>query len=623
MFIFLSNFITKINTNKIIYKYFLALLLSVFIFICVLCRPTTSFAWYSNPYPNPGGTLDCTYNAWIKDNIYHFKIVSGGGKIKWLQALNIVGQANWSFPLIVNWPWPEGSWPEGYIKDPNTDAETFTEYSPNDSFAFQDGGPGAWSMQIIPDGEYHVPFTGNLNISDLSISFWTIDNLWSKPCEFVTSTPTPTSTPIPTLTPTPTPTPSPTPQPVNKIVFAPGITASWNVDALINCKTNPTGDWILAPYAESVYNPILQSFKNNGWGLLEFYYDWRKIPLDIAYKLESFISSKTKIDEKVNFVGHSMGGLVGKDYLDNTYGNKLNSFLSIGTPYRGSALSYAPWEGAETWSNNLFEKIAVTLYLKHCGGLSSNGLEIVHSEIPSLQSLLPVEPYLQYKNNSTTYLPNDENNRNNWFFNTNSDFSGVRSGNIAGTGFETLKIIQTKTPNKKDYNRGLWVDGSPAGKITSLKGDGTVLVDSALMGTADENILVNQSHRDLVSSQEGIDAIMSFFGMPKGYAELNFNNELEKPNSALILIGYPATFSVIDKNGNIKSDKQGMVAIMNPETGNYKLNIFSRSNETVFIIAQYLPNGDLKYKEYKFKGIGPKFKNINFNSESPQEDILK
>ncbi len=615
MFINLSNFITKIGTNKINTKYYFSLLISTICFIYVLFNPKNAFGWYSNPYPNPGGTIDCTYNAWITDNTYNFKIISGGGKIKWLQAINASGNTGWNFPLIINWPWPEGSWPEDYIKDQNTDAETFSEYTLNDSFAFQDGGPGTWSMQVIPDGIYHIPFKGVLSVNDLSVSFWTIDNLWSKPCllEPINTSPQPT----------PTPTPLPTPLPINKIVFAPGITASWNVDAFVNCKTTPTGDWILAPYAEGVYKPLLESFENNGWKLLEFYYDWRKRPQETAYILEAFIEDKTKLNEKVNFMGHSMGGLVGKSYLDNTNGNKLNSFLSVGTPYKGSALAYPLWEGAETWSNNLLEKIATTLYLKHCGGLFSNSLELVRNDIPSLQSLLPVEPFLQNRINSIPYLPVNTDNRNNWFADMRTDFSGVRSGNIAGTGIETVRIIQTKNPNKKDQNNGLWVDGSPTGKITNFDGDGTVLANSAIMENVNEKITINQTHRGLVNSNEGIEEIMNFFGTPDDQTELNSDTAIDEQNSALILIGHPATFSVIDKDGKVKNDKQGMVAIMNPKTGNYKLNMISKSNETTFIIAQFLPNGNLKYKEYKLKGVGPKFKNINFSYENPQEDILK
>lgn len=413
------------------------------------------------------------------------------------------------------------------------------------------------------------------------------------------------------------------PVPLTKTVFAPGITASWNTDALVNCNTYPTGEWVLAPYAEDVYNPILQAIKESGWELLPFYYDWRKDPRETSNKLAQFIEDQTDPGEKVNYVGHSMGGMVGKNYLDSTQDEKIASFLSVGTPYKGSALAYPPWEGAETWSNNLVEKIGVTLYLKHCSDKWSNNLDMVHSEIPSLQSLLPVDPYLLSKKDSTPKLSEKVENRNNWFNNINQGFAGIRSGNIAGTGIETTEIIQTKDPNKKDEANGLWADGVPAGKITSFDGDGTVLKDSAILDSADDKIIVEQtSHRGLVNSVEGMGKILGFLGFPENPAIDSLTASTETPRSALVIIGYPANFVIMDIKGNTKQDKDGMIAFMNPKSGSYKVKLLSKSNDTLFIVAQFLPNGEVKYKEYNFKGIGPKIKTLKFDSESPQEDIL-
>lgn len=603
------------------------------LFLSILIFPTTAKA--------------CTYESTLSGNHIDFKITTDVDNLHFIQVMHKNDEPSAPYK-ITSLQGPEGlPWVE--CRDLE---QTYSGYSMVIQNRKQNADAAYWVSWIdgthfrpIPSGVYGIDFTGTLNYSNISIEYGTIDefgnpNTVGEPWTFCTRTgevgfptispsltpsatpsPTPTSTPTPSPIPTATSTiePSPTVPPVNKVIFAPGITASWNVDALMNCNSNPVGRWILAPYAESVYNPLLQAFKQNGWKLLEFYYDWRKNPIYTSRILSEFIEEETDPNEKVNFVGHSMGGLIGKSYLDETRGQKLSSFLSVGTPYKGSALSYPPWEGAETWSNNLFEKIAITLYLKHCGGLFSNGLEMVREEIPSLQSLLPVDSYLQSKKESVPRLPINNNNQNNWFNNTRYDFSNVRSGNIAGIGTETLKIIQTKIPNKKDLNNGLWVDGAPAGKIVDLNGDGTVLKESAIMESADEKIIINQTHRGLVSSEEGIRKILNFLGTPTNPTSSIFDNQ---PNSALILIGNPATFSLVDEKGNHYIDKQGMIAVMNPKSGNYKLNLISRSNETTFIIAHFLQNGNVKYKEYKFKGYGLKFKNINFNSENPQDDIL-
>ena len=77
-----------------------------------------------------------------------------------------------------------------------------------------------------------------------------------------------------------------------------------------------------------------------------------------------------------------------------------------------------------------------------------------------------------------------------------------------------------------------------------------------------------------------------------------------------------------DQDGNTKKDKDGMVAFTNPKQGSYKLKLLPKSNNSLLIVAQFLPNGEVKYKEYNLKGLGPKFKTLKFDPQNPQEDIL-
>jgi hypothetical protein len=65
-----------------------------------------------------------------------------------------------------------------------------------------------------------------------------------------------------------------------------------------------------------------------------------------------------------------------------------------------------------------------------------------------------------------------------------------------------------------------------------------------------------------------------------------------------------------------------MIAIMDPEDGNYQLQINPSSQNTTFIIGQFLANGQTEYKEYKFKGTDQEPKVIEFDSKHPQENIL-
>lgn len=447
----------------------------------------------------------------------------------------------------------------------------------------------------------------------------------TSPIPTATSSPTPTPTESPTSSPSPspTPTPTPTPIPVTKVFFIPGLGASWNANAFANCQFDPDpSHWSLASYAESIYNPILQAISQSGWNLYPFYYDWRAQVVSNTGALTDLINQDSQAGEKVNLVGHSMGGLLGREYLESAAGEKLNSLLTVGTPHGGSALAYPAWAGGEVWNDNFLAKTAITLYLKHCGGLFSNDRLTVQNQVPSVQNLLPTESYLQKVKSNLTYLPTHTINQNNLLFTPFTNPWGTRIGTISGTGFSTLNIIQTKDASQKDMDSGNWLDGKPNGKLYSSDGDGTVLSSSAILPDANYQATLNQNHTGLVNSVDGMTEILTFLGnSPTSLNSLNAQTSIE-PNSALILIGYPANFWVTDNSGDTKYDKDGMVSFINPKAGSYKLNLLPKSGKTLFIVAQFLPNGQTLYKEYNFSNFLPKFKTIKFDRENPKEDIL-
>lgn len=414
--------------------------------------------------------------------------------------------------------------------------------------------------------------------------------------------------------------PTPTPIPVKKVVFIPGLGASWNADAILNCKNdNYQGGWDLASYATDIYTPILTALGASDWEVKPFYYDWRKQVPENASLLTNFVdASGLAENEKINMVGHSMGGLLGNEYLKGTNGNKLQSLLTLGTPFKGSALAYPPWAGGDIWNDNFLAKIALTIYLKHCGGLFTNDRLTIQNNVPSVQNLLPTEPYLQKIKTTTTYLPSHPINQNNLLNNSFPNPWGVRLGTIAGTGFSTLSIIQTKDPSAKDITSGNWLDGKPNGKLYATEGDGTVLTSSTLLPSASTSSTLNQTHTGLVASSDGIAAILEFLGTS---LSVQYSGYVE-PNSALVIIGYPGNFWISDADGNTHKDNNGMASIINPKSGSYKLNIIPQSNSTLLIVAQFLPNGQTLYKEYRLDGYGPKFKTLKFDPQNPQEDIV-
>ncbi len=388
--------------------------------------------------------------------------------------------------------------------------------------------------------------------------------------------------------------------PVTKVVFVPGFGASWNVDAFINCKNSGySGGWTLAPYAKNVYQNFLTQMPLSGWNIIPFYYDWRQNVRDNSPKLKDKINSTIADSEKVDIVGHSMGGLVGRDYIETEEGGKASKLYMVGTPNRGSTLAYPLYANGEVWTDDLVEKIGSTLFIKHC-------------EIPkSVQNVLPTYNYLRdYKTKLLIETYNMKAVNNYLPTSFASPFWNVKVGTLAGTAQLTLKIINIIKDPK-------WPDGRPVSKENVMEGDGTVLTESVQIPDASSNDVINQTHSGLIGTTEGINKILAFLGSP-GVNDPPF----VEPKSALILIGYPGTFTLTDHNGNILNSENGMIALINPVSEDYQLQITPSSSKTNFIVGQFLPNSQTLYKEYKFTDVIIEPKIIKFDPRHPKTNIL-
>lgn len=417
---------------------------------------------------------------------------------------------------------------------------------------------------------------------------------------------------------------SPPTVPTSKVILTPGMGASWNPDALLNCKVdNYEGDWTLASFAEDIYNPLLSTLNETEFETFPFYYDWRKEIPENGSEIASFINQKTEDNEKTHFIGHSMGGLVGGAYIQSEgENNKLDKYLSIGSPHKGSAFAYPAWSGGKIWQDNFLAKIATSLLINRCKkvheGLETNR-EVVQNIFPSTQNLLPFEQNYLKDKKTNEYIPIGGMNATNNWLPAPSSFFDVMVGTLSGTGFDTLVEIPTRDGNKRDAKLGNWIDGKPAGKIYSSEGDGTVLSSSSRLELEGvDNRQLNQTHSDLVSSPEGVSEIFDFLGITPVPV---VPNPVE-PKSALIVAGYPANFTVTDPEGKIKKDKNSLVSFINPKKGSYKITLLPESDNTLLMIGQILKNGKVKWKEYNLNGKMPKFGSVKFNPQELNENPL-
>ena len=440
-------------------------------------------------------------------------------------------------------------------------------------------------------------------------------------CEAIT--PTPTNTPSPTPSATPTPSPTPTPIPVTKVVVIPGLGGSWNEDAIMNCKTEGyEGGWSLASYAADIYNPLLTELANAGWTTIPYYYDWRKQVPTHTTALADMINGNVADRERVDLVGHSMGGLVGRAYLEaQAEANKLDKLLTVGSPHKGTVFAYPPYSGGEIWEDNLRNKIAMTIALRRCDTRRLNNRETIRRVIPSVQNLLPVFNYLKDFRSGTVKPVTEMDAQNNWLPTTGFTprFYGVTVGTLSGTGFKTLHELMVKPPSRLDTRRGDWLDGKPLLRRTTTDGDGTVLVTSSEVDGA-TTLQIPQSHTGLVASSQGINEILNFLGA--GAGAISATSYIE-PTSALVIIGYPADVWLTDPTGDMVKDKESLITILNPRAGSYTLRFSPKGEKATLIIAQFLENGKILWKEYPQSAKLPQVSTLRFDPINPLEDLLQ
>ncbi|MDO8488317.1 MAG: alpha/beta fold hydrolase, partial [bacterium] len=394
--------------------------------------------------------------------------------------------------------------------------------------------------------------------------------------------------------PTPTPTPTPTDTPVARVFVIPGMGASWNADAMLNCKDEGyAGNWELAPYAEDIYNPLLQALNRSGHGVTPYYYDWRKDVRSHVPTLESLIQSQSS---NSYLVGHSMGGLLGRAYLEVMRENShLDKLLTVASPHQGAVTAYPAWSAGKIWEGNLVSRIALSIILNRCG---SNTHEAIVNHVPAVQNLLPTFDYLYHKKDGQ-FLTVDTMVAQNNFSPTNLSvpFWGVNLGTLSGHGKETLYRLDIKDPSHSDDRLGIWTDGNPLKRYSNRNGDGTVLVSSSQISGADNRLVDNKNHLQIVSSAQGINQILDFLGMTTVLTSTLTSLESPEPNSALIILS-PDSEVTFESGQNAKS-APGISVIFSPTRKDYRFLIKSKKQRSKMIVAQFLPDNSYLWKEYQ------------------------
>lgn len=303
------------------------------------------------------------------------------------------------------------------------------------------------------------------------------------------------------------------------IIILPGLGASWDFSALLNGGEGD--DWRIPGFV-STYQNLEDSLVNAGYekdvDYFIFTYDWRKGLADLDDDLNSYINSLISdslidSDERIDLIGHSMGGLVARSFSQNMGTEKINRLITLGSPHEGATDSYFTWEGATVIDRPWWQKIAVELLIELNRLPGESRVSALRRMAPGIKDLLPTYDFLVLEERLIPWTEMSQRNEN---LDSLTDISGIDSLTtvLAGKDIETGETILIEKRNWKDKLLDKWEDGKPVsgGGFSYQSGDGTVLLTSA-KGDFSDSVEISSDHRGLVSETAGLDSLFDQLGL--------------------------------------------------------------------------------------------------------------
>ena len=412
---------------------------------------------------------------------------------------------------------------------------------------------------------------------------------------------------------------TPTPTPPTPIVFLPGLGGSINFKEMF-LGTSDTGGWRMTPGAK-VYDNLLKAFEGNP-DFHIFYYDWRKPVSETAQKLNDYIQNTVNPwNNKVDIVGHSLGGLVARTCVqitaNNCYADKL---ITVGSPNFGAVDAYPALEGGEIWRTGP-SKLGFELLLHYFQQPGETKRETLLRIAPVLNDLLPNFDYL-IKNG--TNLPPSALSLQNLLLPELSDLSPLENltKTLTGRGFSSIEQIILTEPNWVDKLLGNWPDGKPIDKLLTLEGDNSVLTkSSSFSGSLIENFTYNLDHGGIISEHVPLTKIMEILGL-----ELNpgtYDSLEDEENFLIFFVHSPVKISSPDVTPNSYTTDE-LIIIPSPENKDYVLNVEGIESDYYSLSIGQIFGEKVIWNDYFDETYNGKNQSFNFsiNQDYPSENPL-
>ncbi len=416
----------------------------------------------------------------------------------------------------------------------------------------------------------------------------------------------PTPTPIPTLTPTltptaiPTPTSTPTSTPIPEktpIIIIPGLMTSWNRDAILHNKTASYNDWKLLSFVKD-YGGLIKTLKTINYqedtDLFLFPYDWRQPIEKTTDDLKNLLQEKiwnSKPNQKVNLVGHSLGGLVARIFAQKNT-DKVNKIISVGSPHFGAVQVYKPLEAGEIDRASTFLWLAEKIVLILNKSTVENDRVTIANKFPVAKDLFPTFNFLKDSQGNEISIDN-LTIKNSFLASYNQNFSDIFPIFTALYGEKDSQtpagfIIQSA--DTVNQLLGNYPDGQPKSSLYDA-GDYTILSKSANQDS--DSTKVNFDHGEIIVKKNVIKKILSLLNISFSDDQI-IEGQVTKISSSLIfLIKSPATMTV-EFNDSKYIEDEGIIFIPDAKSGNYNLKVQGvDQGKYGIVVGQISENNDI------------------------------
>ncbi len=361
------------------------------------------------------------------------------------------------------------------------------------------------------------------------------------------------------------------------LILLPGLGASWNTNAIAYDQQVAPQDWKMTPFVNT-YQNIIEAIDNTSEYELDdnffiWNYDWRQPIKKTAEDLDNFILSNEALNSsaKINFIGHSLGGLVARTWAENydPLNERINKLITVGSPHRGAVQAYEALAGGKITDRINLGWIAGQLLIQIKRHDFETSADILRNVAPVLYDLAPAFNFIrkddQVVNHQNLYFFND------WLWDLNQTPTSTSSSEylLGNNGVNTPEWLNLKRTSILHKILNLWPDGDLV-SIDHGEGDETVLKKSAYISESyNPQLEFPLNHRQIISQNEPVKKIFEILELPP--PSLAANQTYSPENLLIFYLASPAKLSV-DGQTSLDDNLQ-FIVIPDPEAKIYQAKV--------------------------------------------------